>query len=149
MTWPLPLRTVRDAAAADLFNREAFDVTEPTTRPEPRPDTADTPVQLTEKAVDMAKRALAKEGLGGWALRVGVVGGGCSGFSYTMSFDDNAKADDTVYEIDGLRVLVDETSMPYLRGMTVDYVSGLHGAGFKFLNPNAARTCGCGSSFGV
>ena len=107
------------------------------------------PIELTAKAVEMAKRALAKEGLETWSLRVGVIGGGCSGFSYNMSFEEKPKADDMVFEVDGLRVLVDEMSLTYLNGMTIDYVAGLHGAGFKFLNPNATRTCGCGSSFAV
>ena len=97
----------------------------------------------------MARGALGKEGLEDGALRLGVVGGGCSGFSYTMNFDNTAKADDTVFEIDGLKLFIDATSLPYLNGMTIDYVTGLHGAGFKFLNPNAVRTCGCGSSFAV
>lgn len=82
-------------------------------------------------------------------LRVSVVGGGCSGFQYSLGFDDQPNPDDAVYEIDGVRVFVDPTSAGYLRGMTVDYVDGLHGAGFKFVNPNAQRTCGCGSSFSV
>ena len=107
------------------------------------------PLELTAKAIEMAKNAISKDGLQGWGLRVGVVGGGCSGFSYNLNFEEKAKADDTVLTLDGLEVFVDETSMPYLRGMTIDYVSGLHGAGFKFLNPNATRTCGCGSSFAV
>jgi len=80
---------------------------------------------------------------------VGVVGGGCSGFSYTMSFDKEQKADDRVVEVDGVRVLVDAASLEYLAGTTLDYVSGLHGSGFKFVNPKATRTCGCGESFGV
>jgi iron-sulfur cluster assembly accessory protein len=112
-------------------------------------DPAQMPVEFTAKAIEMAKRALAKEGLAGWALRVGVIGGGCSGLSYNMNFDEKAKPDDIVFTVDGLRVLIDEPSLQYLQGMTIDYVSGLHGAGFKFLNPNATRTCGCGSSFAV
>ena len=120
-------------------------------RPQTSPVEAspEAPLHLTPQAVEMAKHALAKEGLEGWALRVGVIGGGCSGFSYTMSFDEKPKADDAVLEVDGLRILVDEMSLRYLGGMTIDYVTGLHGAGFKFLNPNATRTCGCGSSFAV
>jgi len=117
---------------------------------EASPSSADeSPVHLTAKAVEMAKRALAKEGLEHGALRLGVIGGGCSGFSYTMNFDETAKPDDSVFEVEGLKLFVDAVSLPYLSGMTVDYVSGLHGAGFKFLNPNAVRTCGCGSSFAV
>jgi len=110
---------------------------------------AEAPIQMTGKAVEMAKRSLEKEGLAGWGLRVGVIGGGCSGLSYNMNFEEKPNADDSVFDIGGLKVFVDETSVQYLRGMTVDYVSGLHGAGFKFLNPNATRTCGCGSSFAV
>jgi iron-sulfur cluster assembly accessory protein len=124
-------------------------MTMPDTPQAAAPEISDAPVQFTPKAIEMAKQKLDKAGLSGWALRVGVVGGGCSGLSYSMNFDEHAKADDTVYVVDGLRVLVDEMSLQYLRGMTVDYVSGLHGAGFKFLNPNANRTCGCGSSFAV
>jgi iron-sulfur cluster assembly accessory protein len=80
-------------------------------------------------------------------LRVGVVGGGCSGFSYSMSFENAAGMMDKQYEIDGLKVFVDATSATYLQGASVDYVETLEGAGFKFENPNATRTCGCGSSF--
>ena len=105
-------------------------------------------VSLTDKAVEMVKQGLAREGLGSdYGLRVGVVGGGCSGFQYSLNFDNQAKPDDRVLEQNGVRVFVDEMSVQYLAGITIDYVSGLHGAGFKFLNPNAARTCGCGSSF--
>lgn len=112
-------------------------------------DSGGQPVELTAKAVDMAKKALSKDGLEGFGLRVGVIGGGCSGMSYNLNFDDKIKPDDVVFEVGGLRVMVDEPSLQYLKGMTIDYVSGLHGAGFKFLNPNATRTCGCGSSFAV
>lgn len=112
-------------------------------------DSGGQPVELTPKAVDMAKKALSKDGLEGFGLRVGVIGGGCSGMSYNLNFDDKIKPDDVVFEVGGLRVMVDEPSLQYLKGMTIDYVSGLHGAGFKFLNPNATRTCGCGSSFAV
>jgi len=104
-------------------------------------------ITLTEAAAEMAKVAMQREGLANAALRVSVVGGGCSGFSYNLGFDETVRADDTVIEQHGVRVLIDATSGQYLQGMTIDYVSGLHGAGFKFLNPNATRTCGCGSSF--
>ncbi|MBI3768964.1 MAG: iron-sulfur cluster assembly accessory protein [Deltaproteobacteria bacterium] len=105
-------------------------------------------VALTDKAVAMVKAAMQRESLGPeYGLRVGVVGGGCSGFSYTMSFDNQPKPDDRVAEVDGIRVLVDAASVEYLSGTTLDYVAGLHGAGFKFENPKAERTCGCGSSF--
>ena len=104
-------------------------------------------ITLTPLASDMAKAAMAREGLADAGLRVSVVGGGCSGFQYSLGFDAVVRPDDNVYEQHGVRLLVDPTSLPYLRGMTIDYVTGLHGAGFKFLNPNATRTCGCGSSF--
>ncbi len=106
------------------------------------------PVELTPLAVEMAKKVAVREGAGGRGLRVSVSGGGCSGFSYNLKFD-SAVDGDTVYEIDGLEVIVDASSVEYLMGMTIDYVTGLHGAGFKFLNPNASRTCGCGTSFAV
>jgi len=105
-------------------------------------------VSLTDKAIEMVKGAMARESLGPeYALRVGVVGGGCSGFSYAMSFDNQPKPDDAVVEAGGIKVLVDAASREYLQGTTLDYVSGLHGSGFKFENPKAQRTCGCGSSF--
>ena len=80
-------------------------------------------------------------------LRVSVLPGGCSGFKYSLNIEDKPADDDMASEINGVRVFVDEMSFQYLKGMTIDYVSGLHGAGFKFVNPNATRTCGCGSSF--
>jgi len=104
-------------------------------------------ISLTPAAAEMAKVAMQREGLTDAKLRVAVVGGGCSGFQYSMSFDDTVRPDDTVVEQNGVRVVIDETSAQYLRGTIIDYVSGLHGAGFKFINPNATRTCGCGSSF--
>jgi len=105
-------------------------------------------VSLTDKAIEMVKGAMARESLGSeYALRVGVVGGGCSGFSYAMSFDYQPKPDDAVLEAGGIKVLIDAASREYLQGTTLDYVSGLHGSGFKFENPKAQRTCGCGSSF--
>jgi iron-sulfur cluster insertion protein len=104
-------------------------------------------VTLTAKAAEMVKAAMAKEKVVGFGLRVGVVGGGCSGFQYHLAFEEAPAADDVVYEQYGVRIFVDTASQEHLAGVTVDYVTGLHGAGFKFLNPNASRTCGCGSSF--
>lgn len=104
-------------------------------------------INLTPKALEMVKRMHAKENLGaGQGLRVSVVGGGCSGFQYSLSFDLQ-KEGDTVQEIDGVKLLVDEISLPYIAGTTLDYVEGLHAGGFRFDNPRASRTCGCGSSF--
>ncbi len=102
---------------------------------------------LTTSAAEMAKAAMQREGLNDAALRVAVVGGGCSGFQYSLNFDQTPRPDDAVFEQNGVRVFVDSTSAQYLQGVTIDYVNGLHGAGFKFINPNASRTCGCGSSF--
>jgi len=104
-------------------------------------------VKLTAKAVEMVRKMRAKESLSpAHGLRIGVVGGGCSGFQYSLSFD-LAKDGDRVAEFDGVRVFVDELSLPYVAGTTLDFVEGLHAAGFRFDNPRATRTCGCGSSF--
>ncbi len=105
------------------------------------------PIVLTADAVTKVRSAMKKEGAGPEkALRLGVVGGGCSGFSYTMGFDE-PKSDDSVYTFEDVRVVIDPASHEYLDGTIIDYVTGLHGAGFKFENPKATRTCGCGSSF--
>jgi len=104
-------------------------------------------VKLTAKAVEMVRKLRAKEGVSSeHGLRMGVTGGGCSGFQYALSFD-LAKDGDRVVAFDDVRVFVDELSLPYLAGTTLDFVEGLHGAGFRFDNPRATRTCGCGSSF--
>jgi iron-sulfur cluster assembly accessory protein len=104
-------------------------------------------VNLTPKAVDAIRKMHSKEGLGAdQGLRISVVGGGCSGFQYSMNFDSR-KDGDIVTDFDGISVFVDEISLPYIAGTTLDYVEGLHNAGFRFDNPRASRTCGCGSSF--
>ncbi|HZP43830.1 MAG TPA: iron-sulfur cluster insertion protein ErpA [Candidatus Binatia bacterium] len=109
---------------------------------------SDASVTLTPKAVEMVKVLRAKEGFSeAHALRVAVVGGGCSGFSYQLNFDDASQPGDVVLEYDGVRVVVDPTSAQYLAGTQIDFVSNLHGGGFKFSNPKATHTCGCGSSF--
>ncbi|HLH75161.1 MAG TPA: iron-sulfur cluster assembly accessory protein [Candidatus Binataceae bacterium] len=111
---------------------------------------ASPPINLTPKAVEMVKRTRNKEGLGaGHALRVGVVGGGCSGFQYSLGFDAEQRDNDVRVHFDGVDVVIDEVALPYIAGTTLDYVEGLHGAGFKFDNPRASHTCGCGSSFTV
>ncbi len=104
-------------------------------------------VKLTPKAVEMVRKMHAKEGLGAeQGIRISVVGGGCSGFQYQINFDKQ-KDGDRVAEFDGMRVYIDDFSLPYIAGTTLDFVEGLHGAGFRFDNPRASRTCGCGSSF--
>jgi iron-sulfur cluster assembly accessory protein len=105
-------------------------------------------VSLSPPAVAAVKNIRAKEGLSdAHALRVAVVGGGCSGFSYQLDFDDVVHDDDQILEFDGVQVRVDPTSAQYLQGIQIDYVASLSGGGFKFINPNAKQTCGCGSSF--
>ncbi len=104
-------------------------------------------IVLTPKAIEMVKDAMNREGLTGYGIRVGVQGGGCSGFQYSMDFENAAKEGDLTAEQDGIRLYVDAMSSMYLQGVTIDYVVGLQGAGFKFDNPNAKNTCGCGSSF--
>jgi iron-sulfur cluster assembly protein len=104
-------------------------------------------ITLTPAAVKEVKGMIEKKNLGNAALRVGVQGGGCSGLSYQLNFDTEAQAHDHSYEIDGVRVLVDEKSALYLAGVTLDFSNELVGGGFKFLNPNAKRSCGCGESF--
>jgi iron-sulfur cluster assembly accessory protein len=104
-------------------------------------------VVLTDKAVEMVKDAMQREGLAGYGIRVGVMGGGCSGFQYSMDFEEKAKDGDVVLDQGGIKLYVDAMSSMYLQGVTIDYIQGLQGAGFKFNNPNAKSTCGCGSSF--
>jgi iron-sulfur cluster assembly accessory protein len=113
----------------------------------PEVTTKSAPVVFTANAVKKIKEIMAQQNPVPAGLRVGVVGGGCSGFSYSMSFENASGMMDKVFDVDGLKVYVDATSAMYLQGASVDYVETLEGAGFKFDNPNAVRTCGCGSSF--
>lgn len=107
------------------------------------------PINLTPRAVVKVKEIMGQQNPVPAGLRVGVVGGGCSGFSYSMSFENSAGMMDKTYEFDGLKVFVDATSAMYLNGCSIDYIESLEGAGFKFDNPNVKSTCGCGSSFQV
>lgn len=110
-------------------------------------DTASpTVLGFTEVAVEKLREAASREGEG-FGLRVGVVNGGCSGLQYHLAFEPGARDGDLVFDVGGVKVFVDAESRPHLEGTTLDYVVSLHGAGFKFLNPNASRTCGCGTSF--
>jgi iron-sulfur cluster assembly accessory protein len=124
----------------------ATTITTPLT-PESKPKAA--PVSLTPNAVSKVKEIMAQQNPTPAGLRVGVVGGGCSGFSYSMSFENSPGMMDKVFDMEGLKVFVDATSVMYLDGCRVDYVETLEGAGFKFENPNVKSTCGCGSSFNV
>jgi iron-sulfur cluster assembly accessory protein len=104
-------------------------------------------INLTASAADAVRELLTKRDLDGYALRVFISGGGCSGFQYGMALDDNIRESDHVVESNGIKVLVDEVSINYLHGSTVDYVEDLMGGGFKIENPNALSSCGCGQSF--
>jgi iron-sulfur cluster insertion protein len=107
-------------------------------------------IQLSERARDKVREIQKAESLENQGLRVRVIGGGCSGFTYDLFFDDEINQDvDEVFEAHGIPVYIDMMSLTYLEGTEIDYVEGLYGAGFKFNNPAAKSTCGCGSSFSV
>jgi len=109
-----------------------------------------TPVTLTKKAADMVRITQEQEGIdASHGLRIAVRGGGCSGFEYALDFEKEPRDNDWVYEQNGLTIYVDAVSAKYLEGTEIDYVLGATGAGFKFNNPQARGTCGCGSSFAV
>jgi iron-sulfur cluster assembly protein len=107
------------------------------------------PVHLTPSAIAEIKRLFAaEENKTGRAMRIGVKGGGCSGMTYVLEFD-NIEPDDVVHTFDGLEVIMKKSHELYLFGLTLDYSDGLNARGFEFKNPNAASTCGCGTSFSV
>ena len=105
------------------------------------------PITMTDKAIAQIKRLVAKDGRPGVFLRLGVKGGGCSGLEYVMKLDTVQKSIDIQQEFDGVLVVCDAKSAVYLRGSSFDYTGNLIGGGFKFDNPNAGRSCGCGTSF--
>ena len=104
-------------------------------------------IQVTPKAVQKIKEAFASHGVTAGGLRLGVQGGGCSGLSYLFRLEKEQRPKDNVYEFDGVRVFVDPKSLLYLDGMTLDYKESLIHSGFVFDNPNAKKSCGCGTSF--
>jgi iron-sulfur cluster assembly protein len=107
---------------------------------------------VSDKAKEKVKALMAQANIaadGVYFLRVSVVGGGCSGLSYKMDFDNEAQPNDQVFEDNGLKVVTDLKSFLYLVNTTLDFSDGLNGKGFYFSNPNASRTCGCGESFAV
>ncbi|MGQ9917631.1 MAG: HesB/IscA family protein [Bryobacteraceae bacterium] len=104
-------------------------------------------ITLTPTAINKVKEILNMQDPKPAGLRIAVVGGGCSGFTYSMAFENNPGLLDKTYDFDGLKVFIDQASMLYLDGASVDYVETLEGSGFKFDNPNVRSTCGCGSSF--
>jgi iron-sulfur cluster assembly protein len=120
---------------------------ETTQTTESSPTTQSALVTLTESAVVEVSRLMDVQDLTEGGLRLGVKGGGCSGLSYTINFDDKIGEFDTVCEQDGVKVIVDAKSAIYLEGMQLDYQKDLVSGGFKFINPNASKTCGCGESF--
>jgi iron-sulfur cluster assembly accessory protein len=107
------------------------------------------PLVITPNAVNKVREIMATQDPLPAGLRIGVVGGGCSGFQYSMAFENQPGMMDKVYNFGDLKVFVDATSLMYLQGCTVDYVETLEAAGFKFENPQVKSTCGCGSSFQV
>jgi iron-sulfur cluster assembly accessory protein len=106
-------------------------------------------IQLTPTAIGKVKEILGAQEPSPAGLRISVVGGGCSGFSYSMAFENAPGLLDKTYEFEGLKVFIDQASMLYLDGARVDYVESMEGSGFKFDNPQVKSTCGCGSSFSV
>src|SRR4051794_26600741 len=115
---------------------------------ETSPSQPQTPVRLTDKAAAMVKETIERENLAGSGLRVAVVGGGCSGFQYSLDIEKEERPGDMVFEVAGVKCFVDPMSSMYLLGVEIDYLEGLFGqSGFSFKNPNAKHTCGCGSSF--
>ena len=106
-------------------------------------------LSLTDVAATKVAEFLSKHDRPNALLRVRVVGGGCSGFQYQLALDDESRNGDQVIEQNGVKMAVDERSLPYLEGTEIDYVEDLMGAGFRFNNPNAASSCGCGESFQV
>jgi len=102
---------------------------------------------LTERAIEQLKRLMARDKREGCGLRVSVADGGCSGFSYKLDFDKEQKPGDKVLEQGGIKIYIDGASAPYLAGTIIDFAASLYGGGFKFSNPNATGTCGCGTSF--
>jgi iron-sulfur cluster assembly protein len=107
-------------------------------------------IALTEKAIEEIRSIKSKNNIPeSRALRVGVKGGGCSGFTYVLGFDAESKPNDKIFQIQDIKVFIDPKSLFFLAGTQLDYSDGLNGKGFVFNNPNAQKTCGCGNSFGV
>jgi iron-sulfur cluster assembly protein len=104
-------------------------------------------IQLTDKAIGRIRQVFVKQGVEGGGLRLGVQGGGCSGMSYLIRFEPKQRPSDRVFDFEGVKVFVDPKSLIYLEGMTLDYRESLMQSGFVFENPNAKKSCGCGTSF--
>ena len=104
-------------------------------------------IQVTEKAIGRIRQVFVKQGVEGGGLRLGVQGGGCSGMSYLIRFEPKQRPSDRVFDFEGVKIFVDPKSLIYLEGMTLDYKESLMQSGFVFENPNAKKSCGCGTSF--
>ena len=104
-------------------------------------------INMTDNAVEAVTRFIASSNKPILGLRIRVEGGGCSGFQYGMKLEEQAGNDDEIFEISGLKMLVDANSLPLIEGVTIDYVESMEASGFKFENPNASNSCGCGKSF--
>jgi len=109
--------------------------------------TPETPVRLTEAAIRQVKEVIKAQGFEGYFFSIRVVPAGCSGLGYDLNLVKESKANDHVWEQEGVRITTDALSSKYLLGTEVDFVSGVTGSGFKFINPNAKQSCGCGTSF--
>ena len=130
-----------------MAETQSCDAPQTTTTPA-QAESADTLVKLTDRAAAMVKETIERENLAGAGLRVAVVGGGCSGFQYSLDLEKDGRPDDMQFDVKGVRCFVDPMSSMYLMGVEIDYVEGQFGnSGFAFKNPNAKHTCGCGSSF--
>jgi iron-sulfur cluster assembly protein len=145
---PSPWRSNEEASMSNVVTIGTSPSQEPQA-PQPQSAAPQAELQVTEKAIKRIRAAMAKEGIspteGG--LRLGVMGGGCSGLSYSIKFDTKPRERDRIYDFEGVRVFVDPKSFLYLHGMTLDYEETLMRQGFNFINPNSTRSCGCGSSF--
>ena len=106
-------------------------------------------ISVTARAIAKIREMMGKQQVESGGLRVGVIGGGCSGLSYKLDFETQVRPHDQVLEMEGLKLFIDPQSLQFLRDTTLDFSEGLNGRGFVFINPQATRTCGCGSSFSV
>lgn len=108
--------------------------------------TATDAIQVTPKAIQKIRQTFEREGVFG-GLRLGILGGGCSGLSYQFKFETQPRERDNIFDFDGIKIFIDPKSLIYLRGLTLDYKESLMQSGFVFENPNATKNCGCGTSF--
>ncbi|MBD3226093.1 MAG: iron-sulfur cluster insertion protein ErpA [Caldithrix sp.] len=106
-------------------------------------------IDISDRAISQIKTIMRNENRENNGLRIGIKGGGCSGFTYVMDFEENPGDNDQIYNINDVNVVIDSKSVVYLQGTELDFTDGLNGSGFIFKNPNATRSCGCGSSFAV